>query len=75
MRKINFIKFTCFLSKEDADAEWRESWIEKQKGVNIKIKCMKICKYGVCEVIFYPFVHFFMTHNADNNHHLEKLSH
>ena len=36
---------------------------------------MKMGKYGVCEVLFYPFVHFFMTHNADNNHHLEKLSH
>ena len=48
--------------------ESQESWIEKQKDVMIKIRCMKICTYGICEVLFCPFVHFFMTH-------LEKLSH
>ena len=34
MRKINFIQFNLFpFSEEDADVEWQESWIEKQKGI------------------------------------------
>ena len=51
MRKRNFIQFNLFpFSEEDADVEWQESWIEKQKGIIIKIKCMKMSNYGVCEV-------------------------
>ena len=43
MRKRNFIQFNLFpFSEEDADVEWQESWIEKQKGIIIKIKCMKM---------------------------------
>ena len=66
MRKRNFIQLNLFpFSEEDADVEWQESWIEKQKG--IIIKCMKMSNYGVCEAHGYPFV--------DNNCHLKKMSH
>ena len=68
MRKINFIQFNLFpFSEEDADVEWQESWIEKQKGIIIKIKCMKMSNYGVCEAHGYPFVPFVATHIVDNN--------
>ena len=74
MRKINFIQFNLFpFSEEDADVEWQESWIEKQKG--IIIKCMKMSNYGVCEAHGCPFVHFVATHIVDNNCHLKKMSH
>lgn len=76
MRKRNFIQFNLFpFSEEDADVEWQESWIEKQKGIIIKIKCMKMSNFGVCEAHGYPFVHFVATHIVDNNCHLKKMSH
>ena len=38
MRKRNFIHFNLFpFSEEDADVEWQESWIEKQKGIIITV--------------------------------------
>ena len=73
MRKRNFIQFNLFpFSEEDADVEWQESWIEKQKGIIIKIKCMKMSNYGVCEAHVYPlFVHSVATYIADNNCHIK----